>query len=187
MKKMAVVALTGMMLCLTGCGSVAGKYDANTLIITKDNTYTDVSVEDYTGLDVTKEDLQSYVEKQISTYQADESVKLDELTLEKNTAKLVMSYQNIEVYNAVNGTAYQAVEAGSFQYSDQDVKGMVSPDDGALDETAVSELLQKEDARVLVLSADTDVVVKGKLLAYKDAEYENGTLHAKDGSVIVYK
>ena len=187
MKKIAAMVLTGMMLCLTGCGGVAEKYDTNTLIITKDNTYTDISVEDYTGLDVTKEDLQAYVEQQISAYQNDETVKLEEITLEKHTAKLVLTYQSMDAYNAVNETAYEAVQAGGWKHSGQDVKGMVSPDDGALDETAVSALLEKEDTKVLVLTADTDVVIKGKLLAYKGAEYENGTLHAKDGSIVLYK
>lgn len=186
MKKTAMVLLSAMLIFLTACGSVVSKYDTNTLVISK-NGIQDISIEDYSGIDVTKEDLQSYIEEQISAYQTSGAVVLDELTLSDQIARLALTYDSIDTYNAVNGTEYTLISAKDWEYKSKDVKSMVSLSDGALEEAEVKALLT-EEAKVLVLTGKTDVVISGTILAYTGAEYvDDSTLHADDGTIIIYK
>lgn len=186
MKQKAMVLFFTMLMLLTACGSTVSKYETNTLVLT-DEEIQDISVEDYTGMEITKEALQAYIEEQISAYQANGAVVLDELTMNDQIAKLALTYDNIDTYNAVNHTEYRLLSAKDWEYEPEDLKTMVSPADGALDEAGVKALLT-ENARVLVLTAKTDVVVKGTILAYANGEYADSTvIHADEGTVIIYQ
>lgn len=185
-KYTAVVLLSAMLMLLTACGSVVSRYDTNTLVVSMDGIQ-DISVQDYSGLDVTKEALQAYVEEQISAYQASGAVVLDEITLSDQIAKLALTYDSIDTYNAVNGTEYSLISAKDWEYKAKDIKSMVSLTDGALEEEEVKALLT-EDAKVLVLTGKTDVVISGTILAYTGAEYvDDSTLHADEGTIVIYK
>lgn len=186
MKKTVAILCLAVLMLLSGCGSVVSKYETNTLVLAKDSLQ-DISVEDYTGVDVTKEAMQSYIEEQISAYQASGAVVLDELSLNDQIAKLALTYNSIDTYNAVNGTDYILVSGKDWKYEPQDVKSMVSPKDGALEEAEVKALLT-EDAKVFVLTGKTDLVVSGTILAYKGAEYvEDSVLHGDEGTIVIYK
>lgn len=186
MKKRVAALLFTMLVFLTACGSTVDKYETNTLIL-GNNGIQDISVEDYTGMDITKEALQTYIEEQISEYQASGAVVLDELTLHNQIAKLALTYDSMDTYNAVNQTEYSLVSAKDWKYNSDDLKGMVSPSDGAMDAADIEALLT-EEAKVLRITAKTDVVVSGTILAYAGGEYADETvIHADEGTIIIYK
>ena len=185
-KKGAMVLLLAMLMLLTACGSEVDKYETNTLVLKADSIQ-DISVEDYTGVDVTKEALQAYIEEQLSAYQNSGAVVLDELTLNNQIARLSLTYDSIDTYNAVNKTEYSLVSAKDWKYKEEDLKSMVSPENKALDAAEVEALLT-EGAKVLVVSQKTDVVISGTILAYAGGEYDAETaLHADEGAIIIYK
>ncbi len=174
-------------LLLTACNGVTGRYDTNTLIITKDGIQ-EISIEDYSSLDVTKEQLQAYIEEEISPYQSSGAVVMDEFTYKDNIAALAISYDSMETYNAFNATDYELISAGDWKYKASQIKNMVSAEGESLTEEDVNLILEDADASVLLLDAQTDVVIKGELLAFSGAEYEDGdTLHANEDTIIIFK
>lgn len=186
-KKTAFVLITGMLMLLTACGGVVSQYDTNTLVIAEDSIQ-EISVEDYSGLNVTKEELQSYIDEQIAAFETADAVVMNELAFNGSIAKLAISYDSMETYNAFNGTDYELIPASEWKYKSSQIKNMVSLENGSLEEEEVKAFLEDADTEVLIINASIDVKLKGDILAFCSAEYvEEDTLHADEGTIIIFK
>lgn len=188
-KKRIPVLLSGLLLFLTGCGSMIAKVDTNTLIINQEGIE-DISVEDYSGLDVSETDLENYINEQIGKYQAGGSgtVALGKLKFKDGIAKLSMQYDSIDTYNAFNGTEYSLIPASDWSYEDNQIKTLTNAKGEDLDAETAKALLSDSENRVLIVPTATDVVIDGSILAFCGASGSEGqTLHADEGAVIIFK
>lgn len=189
LRKGIPVLLSGLLLLLTGCGGRIAKVDTNTLIVDKEGIE-DISVEDYSGLDVSGDDLKAYINEQIGKYQAGGSgtVTIEKLKLKDGIAKLSMRYDSIETYNAFNGTQYSLIPVSDWSYEDNQIKTLTNAEGESLDTETAKTLLSDSENRVLIVPAATDVWIDGNILAYCGASgIEGQTLHADEGAVIIFK
>lgn len=189
LKKGIPVLLSGLLLFLTGCGSMIAKVDTNTLIIDKEGIE-DISVEDYSGLDVTETDLENYINEQIGKYQAGGSgtVSIEKLKFKDGIVRLSMRYDSMETYNAFNGTEYSLIPASDWSYEDNEIKALTNAEGQNLDTETAKAMLSDSENRVLIVPAATDVWIDGSILAVCGASGKEGqTLHADEGAVIIFK
>ena len=111
---MGIGLLTGL---LGGCGT---SYDAdtNTLFIKSNGKIIETSVEQFDQMD--EEALKQFVEEELSSYceENDVTIKEKEFTIEGDTAKITLEYENYEDYAGFHdkeffvGTVVQALAAG---------------------------------------------------------------------------
>ncbi len=174
---------------LAGCGGMISKVDTNTLVIGKDEIE-DIAVEDYSDLDVSKEALETYINEQISKFQAAGSgtVTMEDVKLRDGIAKLSMTYDSIDTYNAFNGTEYEMMPASEWKYDKELLDKLSAIDGKSLDEKEAEALMSDEENQVLIVPVDTDVLIKGSILAFCGGTYkEENTLHATEGAVIIFR
>lgn len=107
------------------------------------------------------------------------SVKVDDLTVEDGTAKLRMDYETVDDYTAFNGVELyegkivQALAAG-YDF-DTDFAGVDK--DGSVTGVTRGDILAQEDLKVVIIKANTDVKIDGKILY---VSCDNVTVTGKD-------
>lgn len=161
------VLLVICMYVLTGCGTVAKKYDKNTLIVGGNGSLTEVAIEDFKGTSVNADNLETYIEEQIDQFNGEQGnvVKKTFLDTEDlSKVKLVLKYKDMTAYNGFNLLECQL---DSFEnMKEDDMRGVYTSVDGK--SVKYAELSEMDKTKVLVLSEATDVVIKGKILYYNE-------------------
>ncbi len=188
-KRMIMLVVAVMLLGLTACNHVMNNTERNTLRIESDGI-TDISVEDYSNVDFTEEDLRAYIDAQVTAFTEKNSgtVAVKDLSIQGTTVKLAMNYDTIVTYNAFNGTAYDMTPANLWNEEIKD--DVFTAADGAkLDKAAVEGLLAEDGVNVLQIAETTDVVLSGKVLAYSGCTMlDEKTVQVTDETaVIIYK
>ncbi|MGN0438404.1 MAG: hypothetical protein ACI4F4_07750 [Lachnospiraceae bacterium] len=191
MKKLRILILPMILVCLCcGCTNYAEEYSQNTLIVKGNGSLVEVSVDNYKDTNIKAEELNQYIDDQISTYNEENgkgSVKKKKLLMEDmSEIKLVMTYKNIDCYNGFN--SYECVLAN---YEEVD-KALLSGAFTDMDGKAVKkdEFKDVEKAKVLVVSEPIDVVINKDVLYYnKNVSIKKGviTTTGKGNGVIIYK
>ncbi len=173
--KKRAARLAGLLLFafLAGCGKPL-EADCNTVYIQKDGEVVSLAVEKLDKDYYDEEELKSYVEEKISAYQAEngeDTVEIDEFSVEDGTAKLRIDYDGYESYQKVNGvtlfsgTIPQALAEGyDFDAEFTEIK------DGAAAGTVDKKSIVEMDDKVVILSEKVDVKVDGEVL-YMSSEY----------------
>lgn len=171
---------------LTGCGSKMNSITENTIIIEKDGTISDVSVEDYSTGNYDMAGLEAFINDEIADYNSeagDGSVVLEKLDTESELVKLQLSYSDIEDYNAFNNTDYVIEGLSAANLSGE----FTSVSSGS--QVRVADMTET-DLQVLKVKDAIDIVCKGKVLYYNgNVTEENGTYTASGNgeAVIVFK
>lgn len=174
-------AVVFVLLSLTACGGPL-KVDRNTVYVQKKGKIIGAIVQDFDKDYYDAEELEAYVnervEKYVSTHEED-SVKVEEFSVEDQVARLNVQYAGYEDYAALNevelfaGTMPQALAAG-YDFADTFLK----VEDGKLGaEVSRDEIIAASDYKVVVLNEKVDVKVDGTI-AYVSAKYTS--LAAKD-------
>lgn len=174
---LTVCLLSGM---LAGCGSVDS--DSTIVSVGKKGMITTIDVEDFEQDYYTEEDFKAFAEDAINTYNMShevDAVTLSEFTVTDGVAKLKMEFKSAEDYAGFNGiplfqgTIVDAVAAGyKFEGTFSAVeKGEVT---GSATKT---EILADADLKVVIIQANTDVQVAGKICFVSN---QNVTVTAKD-------
>lgn len=165
---------------LAGCGSVDS--DSTMVSVGKKGTVTTIDVDTFDQDYYTEADFKTFAESAINTYNMShevDAVTLSEFAVTDGVAKLKMEYKSVEDYSDFNGiplflgTVVDAVAAGyKFEGTFLAVeKGEVA---GSATKT---EILADADLNVVVIQANTDVRVAGKICYVSN---QNVTVTAKD-------
>lgn len=188
--KLAIVFVLAVS-CLTGCASDAKKYDKNTIIVKSNGAVEEVAIEDYTDSSVQAEDLKTYIEEQITSYNDENgknSVKKQSLNTEDmSKAKLVLAYKNMEDFDGFNNLECSFADVDEVKASDLTGTFKSAEDDKSAKK---EEILETKKAKVLTLSEKTNVVVKGTLLYYNDqvtVKDDVISTTGKENAIIIFK
>lgn len=183
MKRLGCIGLT-IIICagmLAGCGSSL-EADTNTVYVSKHGKVVSMDVEQLDQSYYDETELKEFVDSAVEEYNTGNgknSVKVDDLTVEDGTAKLRMDYETVEDYTAFNGVElYQGkiVQALAAGYDfDTDFAGVT--EDGSVTGVMREEILTQEDLKVVIIKANTDVKIDGKILY---VSCDNVTVTGKD-------
>ena len=170
MKRLGCIGLT-IMICagmLAGCGSSL-EADTNTVYVSKHGKVVSMDVEQLDQSYYDETELKEFVDSAVEEYNTENgknSVKVDDLTVEDGTAKLRMDYETVDDYTAFNGVELyegkivQALAAG-YDF-DTDFAGVDK--DGSVTGVTRGDILAQEDLKVVIIKANTDVKIDGKIL-----------------------
>lgn len=170
-------------LLLTGCSSNLDSVTVNTMTIEKDGRLQDVSVEDYSGVDYDMSSLEEFINQEISDYNTQagaDSVVLSKLEIDGTMVKLLLSYADMDDYNAFNHTSY---EYGNL--TDMKLSGdFTSVADGS---TVKAADIQDAGVKVLKIEDAMNIVCKSGVLYYNsNVTAENGVFTASgEGTAII--
>ena len=162
--------LTGF---LTGCGETF-KADCDTLYIQKNGTVISASIEDFNKDYYNEEELKNFVEERVTEYQekhGENSVKMDNFSVEDGIANLYIKYDGYENYRDFNevtffsGTIPQALAEG-FDFNVQ----FTEIQDKAAAGTVDNRTIVDTDCKVIILNEKVDVKVDGTI-RYMSSEY----------------
>ena len=156
MKRLGCIGLT-IMICagmLAGCGSSL-EADTNTVYVSKHGKVVSMDVEQLDQSYYDETELKEFVDSAVDEYNTENgknSVKVDDLTVEDGTAKLRMDYETVDDYTAFNGVELY--------------EGKI-----------VQALAAGYDLKVVIIKANTDVKIDGKILY---VSCDNVTVTGKD-------
>lgn len=170
MKRLGCVGLAAVLsiLTLAGCGQSDLKADTDTVYVEKNGAVLSMDVEAFDQEYYDEAELKEFVDSEVADYNGqhgEKSVEVKDLSVEDGTAKLKLAYRTVDDYTAFTGVElYQGkvVQAMAAGY-DFDV------DFAAVDEDGVhgvlgSEITDQGDLKVVIIKANTNVQVDGKIL-----------------------
>ena len=159
---------------LAGCTNYAKQYDENTLVVNKNGSLVEVSVEDFKDSKVSAESLSTYIDEQIEAYNNENGNVIKKKfidTEDMSHVKLVVQYNDIESFNGFNLLNYSIKDIGEVEESDLTGSFTAADDKKA----GPSDIVALERGKILTISEATDIVIKGDILFY------NGEVSVKDG------
>lgn len=182
MKRLGCLILTVCLISgmFVGCGSIES--DSTIVSIGKKGTVTTIDVEDFEQAYYTESDFRVFAESAINTYNMAhevDSVTLEEFAVTDGVAKLKMEFKTAKDYSDFNGivlfhgTVVDAV-ANSYKFDGDFLaveKGEVTGS------AAKTEILANGDLNIVIIQANTDVQVAGKICYVSK---QNVTVTAKD-------
>ena len=177
MKRLGCIGLT-IMICagmLAGCGSSL-EADTNTVYVSKHGKVVSMDVEQLDQSYYDETELKEFVDSAVDEYNTENgknSVKVDDLTVEDGTAKLRMDYETVDGVELYEGKIVQALAAG-YDF-DTDFAGVDK--DGSVTGVTRGDILAQEDLKVVIIKANTDVKIDGKILY---VSCDNVTVTGKD-------
>ena len=178
------------MCVLPGCANYAKKYDNNTIIIKKNGSVVEVAVEDFKDSSVREEELTSYVEEQIQSYNdangkgaiKKKSINTDDMS----KVKLVLTYKNIESFNGFN---LQECKLDDFSnIKESELNGSYTSSEGK--KVEYNDLQDIDKAKVFIVPEAADIVISGDVLYYNEevsVKDDIMTTTGKDNAIIIYK
>ncbi len=151
---------------LWGCGA---KYDAeeSTVFVLKDGKIVSTDVDDFDEEKYDEEELEEYVDGQISAYNEENgknSVKLENLSVKDGKAVLTLEYQDWSDYKDFYGVELfsgSVSEALSMGYTFDAEFAAVK--DGKPTPCKASDFFENSSYKVLIIKANTNVQVKGTI------------------------
>ena len=162
-------------LLLSGCGS----YDAdeNTLFVKRNGEIYETNVVDYGGESYDPEEIRSFIDGEIESYDGEGSVEVEKFEMDGSTAMLTTKYSDAQAYADFNKRSFfngkvVLAQADGFDFDvpffERNEKG--SSDTEAAGGTAVprSQVVDNPNLSVVVLGENTIVSVPGKILYYSE-------------------
>ena len=171
------VLLIASAFVLGGCTNYAKQYDDNTLVVNKNGSLVEISVEDFKDSKVSADKLSAYIDEQIEAYNNDTGNVIKKKSIDTEDmshVKLVIQYKDIESYNGFNLLDYSIMDIGDVEESDL-TGSFTSADDK---KAGPSDIVALERGKILTVSEATDIVIKGDILFY------NGEVSVKDGVAV---
>ncbi len=178
MKKKAyglLAAAAAGMLFLSGCGS----YDAdeNTLFLKRNGEIYETNVQSFEGAQYSEDELQAFIDEEISSYDGEGSVSVEKFEMDGDTAMLTTKYSDSTAYadfnkrTFFNGKVVLAQADGFdfdvpfFSYGEKSSAGMEATGDVSIPR---QDVIENPNLSVVVLSENTVVSVPGKILYYSE-------------------
>lgn len=190
MKKICLLFTTILLMAvLAGCGNSAQNYDKNTLIINKNGSIVEVAVEDFQDSSVKEDEIESYIEGQISAYRESSGKKVSKKSIDADDmgqVRLVLNYEDMESYNGFNSLNDTLQDYESL--SESELKGSYTSASG--ESVKVADFGDMKNAKVLMVDDATDIVIDGEILYYNEEISLNDKVATATGNstaVIIYK
>lgn len=149
------------------CGIDYTETDTNTVYVLKDGKIVSTDIEKFNQQNYDSEKLKNYLDSVVDTYNnenGEDSLIQKSLTVEENTAMLVLEYADTKVYKDISGvelfvgTIQEAKDAGyTFEAEYAKMK------DGKAVVASAEEFMNDEEYKVIVIKSNTKVVVQGKI------------------------
>ena len=196
MKKFAFLSvMVVMIVTLAGCkkGNVSIKtsgIEANTMLIKSDGVVQVATIEEFNESYYDLEELKVYINNNLAEFNQsvgnETAVVLDSLDKKNENAIMVLEYANMEYYAEFNEVEAKLLTT----VTDSDLGELPDTLQSAQEEGTISksELTSLEDAKVVILNEEFNLIVSGKI-----KYYSNGTLVDKneiqtsaEGTVVVY-
>ncbi len=174
--------LVGAMI-LGGCGKSSYAADSSTVFVQKDGTVVTTDVEDFDESQYSTSELREYVQDAVAEYTSEngsKSLKFTNLDVSNDVARLTLTYASTEDYAAFNDTVlYTGTVVGALKDGfDYDVSFKQA--DGK--EVSVSQVLDSEKLKIVIIRTGSSVQVPGKVVYYSfDAD---AVLEGKDTVLI---
>lgn len=174
---LACLAIAGL---LTGCGKSL-EADRDTVYVQKKGSVTSAAIADFDKDYYDEEELKKYIDERVADYQeqhGEDSISIDEFSVEEGVAKLYINYKGWEEYQDFNevtlfsGTVPQALAEG-FDFNAE----FTEITDGEAAGTVSKDKITDTDAKVIILSEKVDVKVDGTI-QYVSSQYTS--MKAKD-------
>lgn len=191
MKKIQMIVIVGVLLgTLTGCTNYAKEYNKNTVVIKGNGSLVEVAVEDFKDSSIKEEDLNTYIDEQITTYNEEagkKKVKKKSIdTEDMSKVKLVLTYKDIESFNGFN--ALNCTLKDFSDVKESEFKGTFKSADNK--SVKAADMEETDKATVFIISEATNVVVNGDILYYNGevkVKDNVATTSGKDDAIIIYK
>ena len=170
MKRLGCVSLSAVLgvLMLAGCGQADLNADTDTVYVEKNGKVLSMDVETFDQDYYDETELKDFVDSEVADYNkehGEKSVEVKDLSVEDQTAKLKLSYQSVDDYSAFTGMElYQGkvVQAMAAGYDfDTDFAAV---DGEKVHGVTADEITGQGDLKVVIIRANTDVQVDGKIL-----------------------
>lgn len=199
-RKCAALILAAVLtLSVTGCGGNidVSKFAENTLVINKDGSVTEVSVESFGEDYYTQEALESFVNAEVDGYngqhpsasgkEKDKVVTVDTIKVKDGSARVVLKYADAQAYRDFNNASLDCVKASELS---ADARALGFKDDKGESIGAWSAVEKPEDYQAVVIYSQLQVAVSGKIAYVSENVTVTDKSTAKCDStpaVIVYK
>ena len=188
-KLYVLICLLAFPFLITGCTNYAKQYDSNTLVVSRNGSLVEISVEDFKEAAVGADNISAYVEEQVDNYNnnAGNKIKVKSINTDNlEHVKLVLSYKDIESYDEFNLLEYSLKDISDVK--EEDLTGSYTSADEK--KTNPSDIIAEEKGKILTISEATDVVIKGSIMYYNgEVTVKDGiaTTSGKNDAVIVFK
>lgn len=168
-----ILMLVVMAGSLIGCGKSL-EADRDTVYVRKNGSVVSAAIADFNKDYYNEEELKGFVDEKVREYQeehGDDTVKVDEFSVEEGTAKLYIKYDSYGDYQEFNevtlfsGSVPQALAEG-FDFDAE----FTAVQDGAAAGTVDKKTVVDSDCKVVILSEKVDVKVDGTI-QYMSSKY----------------
>lgn len=182
-----------------GCGvkTDISKFSENALAINKDGSVTELAVESFGEEYYSLEDLKAYVNAQVDAYNAghpaasgkekDQTITVDEVAVDGDTARVVLTYESAGDYADFNYTSLEVIEAGELS---GDSAALSFKDSEGTDVGSLSAIEDLKDYHAVVSYTAHILAVPGKI-AYvsSNVNITDTSVAESDGtlSVVLYR
>ena len=168
-RMVALSCCIGMCMLMAACGTKLDVQE-NTIALQRNGKILEAAVETFDQSYYKEDELNSYIQNAVDDYTAEhgkKSVSVTESKVEEKKAYLTLQYENAETFQDFSGIecfSGSIVEAQSAGYDfEQDFYPVT---EGKADKKSVkgSTLLKEDDLKVLIVKANSDLIVPGKIV-----------------------
>lgn len=169
MKKFEGMVL-GLCLCMVlfaGCGTTV-EGESSVVYVEKNGAVISLDVEEFTQDYFDEEELEEFVNGAVSEYTEEHgrnSVKVQELSVEEGTAKLLMQYKTADDYSAFNGIELyhgKVIDSLAAGYIFDGAFARVE-DGKVIGSATKQDIYANKELKVVIIRANTDVQVDGEI------------------------
>jgi len=198
---MKKIILSIMMICflaiLSGCAKknivlIPEEIHTETILVKADGTVQGATVEEFNKTYYNITELDGFITKEIEKYNnsaTSDAIIKDTLVLSGENAVLILNYSNLEHFNEFNGASSSLYSTGDLRESTMKLpESYLSAKDGSIVTKEVA--LKNNDYKVLIIKANSDILVNGEVKYYDNAVLVNKSkvqTGTKGESVIIFK
>lgn len=190
-----LVAIMGVC-CITGCkkGTSIKLSDISesTILLSSSGSIQSASVEEFDKSYYDKDELKDFIKNDIATFNSkdnnEEAVKLEDFNVSDKTAKVLLTYKDIDLYNEYNSSNIQVLTME--EAVEKDVLPDTLQDAISSSEVAKADVTANSEYMVVVVDELIDIKTEGKIKYYSDAMLLNEqTAQSVEGkkTIIVYE
>ena len=198
MKKPLYIILVAIMgaCCITGCKKEASiklsDINESTILLLGNGSVQGASVEQFDKSYYDKDELKDFIKEDIDTFNSKDSnveaVKLEDFNVSDKTAKVLLNYKDITLYNEYNSSDIQVLTMG--EAVEKNILPDTMQDVINSSEVAKTDVTANSEYMVVVTNELIDVKTEGKIKYYSNAMLLNEqTAQSMEGktTIIVYE
>lgn len=190
-----LVAIMGLC-CMTGCKKGTSlklsEIGESTILLLGSGSVQGAAVEEFDKSYYDKDELKEFIKSDIETFNSednkDDAVKLEDFNVTDKTAKVLLTYKSIDLYNEYNSSELQVMTMS--EAVEKNVLPETLLDAISSKETAKADVTANSDYMVAVVNELINVKTEGNIKYYSEAMLLNEqTAQSMEGknTIIVYE